>query len=387
MIKKNLWKWMSYTLLLAMMSSLLIFSACSEDDEKPEEPFEGSIMALISSDKYKVAEGADPSEALDSLVKYLNTYPDLVALLSSTTEYTLFAPSNEAFINLLATPDFPEDIRDINPAVIKAALSYHIVAGLHSKDAVCDFGTTGHATLYQSTDPCTGGVTDQVIKTDANCKLVTGSSNPAIEFEDADNETTNGVVHVVRTVLIPPSIGASLTPILGKLSAVILLGADFTHLAKAVTKADCATAAVDDIATILSGAGPYTAFLPPNPVFEGTAVALLGAGATVDQLIANFTAAQWRAILLNHIVSGTNNNAALTNALVLTTILNANAKLTVETVTPGAPPAGSPVGKLLDTSSTTPVGFGGTLNAPIYVVDVPASNGVAHVVGKILFPN
>lgn len=375
---------MSYTLLVAMISSVFILAGCSDDDEEPEEkPFDGTMLAMIQSDKYKEAEGADPDEALDSLVKYLDAYPDLKGLLSGATEYTFFAPSNTAFISLLATPGFPADIRDINPNVIKGVLSYHFVAGINDEDAVCDFGATGVETLFTAPGACGAAGTVQVIKSNDDCTLLTGSTTANIVIEDDDNFASNGVVHVTRSVLIPPSVGASLTPILGKLSATILLGADFTYLAQAMTKADCGTDETD-LAAILSGPGPYTAFLPPNPVFEGTAATL---GITVEQLIGNFTAAQWRAIILNMIVAGASNeNADLVNAFEMTTMQSAGAKLTIEVVTPDAPPAGSPVGKLIDTSGGN-AGLGGTLSCPIYVVDVTASNGVAHAVGKILFPN
>jgi uncharacterized surface protein with fasciclin (FAS1) repeats len=101
------------------------------------------MLAMIQSDKYKASEGADPDEALDSLNKYLEAYPDLKGLLNGATEYTFFAPSNTAFISLLATPGFPADIRKINPNIIKGVLSYHFVAGVNDKAAVCDFGATG----------------------------------------------------------------------------------------------------------------------------------------------------------------------------------------------------------------------------------------------------
>ncbi len=386
MIKQKLWKLMSYTLLVAMISSALVISGCSDDDDKKvEEPFDGTMLGLIQSDEFKQAEGADPDEALDSLTKYLEAYPDLKAALNGSTEYTFFAPSNTAFISLLATPGFPADIRDINPDIIKGVLSYHIVAGLKDKDAVCDFGATGSPTLFTAPGACGAAGTNQVIKSNSDCTLLTGSTTTNIVIEDANNVTSNGIVHITRSVLIPPSVGASLTPILGKLSAVVLLGADFKYLAQVMTKADCETEG-DDIAAILSSAGPFTAFLPADAVFTGTAAnwpEAAGGPLTVPQLIDAFTGAQWRAILMNHVVAGSNTYASLEAAEVLTTSLNANAKLTVSIIDPA--PAGT-LGKFLTTSGAG-TGLPGSSNAPIVVKDIVVSNGTAHVVGKILFPN
>lgn len=376
---------MSYTLLVAMISSVFILAGCSDDDEPEKKPFDGTMLAMIQSDKYKVSAGADPDVALDSLNKYLEAYPALQGLLSGATEYTFFAPSNTAFISLLATPGFPEDIRKINPNIIQGVLSYHFVAGINDEDAVCDFGATGVATLFTAPGACGAAGTVQVIKSNNDCTLLTGSTTTNIVIEDADNKADNGIVHITRSVLIPPSVGASLTPILGKLSATILLGADFTYLAQAMTKADCGTDETD-IAMILSGPGPFTAFLPPNAVFSGTAANWPGGAITVEQLIGAFDAAQWRSIILNMIVAGASNmNADLINAFEMTTMQSDGAKLTIEVVAPGAPPL-SPVGKLIDTSGGN-AGLGGTTDCPIYVVDITASNGVAHAVGRILIPN
>lgn len=367
-------------LLPVVVFGTLFFAACDEDDEGPKI-YDGTVLAYISTDEFKQSVNGDPDKSLDSLVKYITQYPELEAVLEGSAEYTLFAPSNTAFINLLATPGFPANIADINPDVIKGVLAYHIVSGRVLKAQLTPTGTgTGTATLYADTNPCTGAQTVQVIKVNDNGTLLTGSTNAAIEFELTDKQATNGAVHVTKTVLIPPSVGASLTPILGKLAATVLLASDFTHLAKAMSKADCGVSGVTPLAAILSGTTNLTAFLPPNPVFEGTAAAQ---SKTVDQLIATFTAAQWRNIILNHIVTGTNNLSALTNGVQLTTQLSSTAKLTVTEVPVSA---NTPTGRILGTSGGT-TGLGGTQQSPILVADLAASNGVAHVVGKILIPN
>ena len=51
---------------------------------------------LDSRSSVDKATGVDKSLALDSASKYLNLYPELQALMTGTTPYTLFAPSNEA---------------------------------------------------------------------------------------------------------------------------------------------------------------------------------------------------------------------------------------------------------------------------------------------------
>lgn len=371
-----------HTLVAMVVGGLFVFSGCSDDDEPGVPDPTQNIIEIVN---------ADPD--LSDLAAYLEEFPDLTALLSSTTEYTLFAPNNAAFTGLYATPGFPADPSDISIDLIKGVIAYHIVA---SKLLAADLTPTGTgagiATLYDNTNVCTGAKTNQVIKVNDNGTLLTGSSNNSIEIGEADVLATNGVVHITNSVLIPPSVGATLTPILGKLVANILLGGDFSYMAKAMIKADCGITSSSDVplSNILANPdGENTLFLVPNTVFSGTAAA---SSITVDQLIANYTAAQWRQILLNHILVGTKAAADLVDANSYTTILNPGVSLiSVAAGTPGDPttdPTKSPIGKYLSTTggSTGINGGAGTSGAPIYVKDIAADNGVAHVVGKILFP-
>lgn len=355
-----------YSIVMMVVGLLFTVGGCKKDSEPAPTMTIYEILA------------ANPD--LSELTGYLDAFSDLKALVNTVgaTEFTMFAPNNAAFQSLYATPGFPADPADISPDLIKGVVAYHIVAGKYlSSNLVAG---TEVATLYDDTNSCTGAKTNQTIKVNDDGTLLTGSSNDKIAIVTADDKATNGVVHVVGSVLIPPSVGQVLTPILGKLVATVLLGADFKYLAKAMTIADCGVSGVTPLSNILAGPGPYTAFLPPDLVFEGTAAA---SSKTVDQFIAQFTAEQWRAIILNHIVAGSKNLASLTDETTLTTLLGTSVKLTVSDV---AVSEQTPTGKVLTTSGGTS-GLGGTTGSPILVADQGASNGIAHVVGKILIPN
>lgn len=299
-----------YTLLVAVVffASIAMIS-CDDDEEGGPVTFDGTIAELIGDDQYKQAVNGDPLKSFDSLYKYLTIYPDLVAVADGTTPITLFAPNNTAFVNLLATPGFPANIADINPNVIKGVLSYHVVVDELRKAELVPTGTgAGFPTAFAQPDNCNPSAagTVQVIKVNTDGTLLTGSTNAAIDITTADLVASNGVVHIVESVMIPPSVGSSLTPILGKLSGTVLLGSDFTYLAALITYADCGFtgAATEKIAAILSGPGPYTAFLPANAYFT-TPVASGGAGYTSpSQAIAALggTPASVRAVLLNHVI-------------------------------------------------------------------------------------
>ncbi len=302
---------MQHALLVVAMITVVGISACDDEEEGPTV-FNGSIMDLIGDTQFKQSASVPASMALDSLHKYLSIYSDLVDLLDGATEYTLFAPNNEAFISLLALPGFPADIRDINPDIIKGVLSYHIVAGTSLQSDLTS--GTELTTLFTNTQ----ANPDDKIIVNADGSLKTGSTNQAIQIVDADNRATNGVVHVTGTVLIPQTVGASITQLLGTPAGTVFLATDFTYLAQMINNADEGVAAQDQIRTLLATPSfedaatstvSRTFFAPPNAFFEAAAAAAseaTGQEVTVEDLIEGFgtgEASRARAILLNHIVT------------------------------------------------------------------------------------
>jgi hypothetical protein len=102
--------------------------------------------------------------------------------------------------------------------------------------------------------------------------------------------------------LIPPSVGTTLTPILGTVAGTVLLGADFSDLATALQRVDAARAERGDtpFSNILADrSGSYTVFAPINQVFEG---------AQIDPATADV--AFLEAVIANHVVVGENLSAA-----------------------------------------------------------------------------
>lgn len=129
--------------------------------------------------------------------------------------------------------------------------------------------------------------------------------------------------------------------------------ARFSILVEAVVKADLASA--------LSGTGPFTVFAPTNDAFE----------VLFDQLgvsgIADIDAATLKPILLNHVVSGNIKSSAISTGYAAT--LNTTA------------PGNNAVKVFVNKGSDVKVD-----GSKVIVADVMASNGVIHAIDKVILP-
>lgn len=366
-MKKSFMKFFAASFVIVMLT---VFSGCGGDD-----PVDPPVVPTMS-----IVEIVDSTPGLDSLSKYLNRYPNLVSLLSGTDEYTLFAPNNEAFIGLLATPGFPSDFDLINPDIIEGVFAYHVTAGSVASSEFVESNTLN--TLY--TDAATS--TLQTIAFNSNGTLLTGSTNNQIEVLDGDVAATNGVVHITGSVLIPPSVGATLTPILGTNAGTILLGADFSILAEGVALADAYAAANSlptTIAGTLAGSTVHTVFAPTNATFEAAQLTA-----------ASFDGGTWYGILLHHVVIQTDGTiveaAELTNGASFASALGVDLRVFNN---PDIVPASNGVGIYFDSNGDVDftLADGGAslanLDAEVALPNAAEnSNGVVHVIAGVLTP-
>ena len=382
---KKLFSILRYTSIVASVASLFIISGCGGDKGEPAPTL--TLSETIASDAYKQSATVTADVALDSLKKYINIYPDLQALITGTTIYTLFAPSNAAFIALTAIPGL-SNIKAVNPDLIKGVLLYHFVAGQKLKadlTAGSSFPTLYSETRFVTTEsPTLPSIQNIKINTDGTLK--TGSANASIVISKENVKTTNGVMHITATTLIPPSIGAVLVPILGTMAAPILLGKDFTQLVKIIGAADAVfteTATAKKIVTYLAmppanfpGGKGGTYFASPNAVLSDATVTAITSAAD-----------KGRSFLLNHLVGGKYGVAAGTDVTVMSTTGQAfnpfsNTPNTPKTITVVKAPVGAtnPNGTIVTTGALTDA----TKYAPIFVKDLSNSNGLIQVIGGVL---
>jgi uncharacterized surface protein with fasciclin (FAS1) repeats len=153
-----------------------------------------STMAQTKKDIVDVAAGSKAHTTLVAAVKAA----DLVTTLKSKGPFTVFAPTNEAFLKLPAgTVD--NLLKPENKASLAGILTYHVVAGKLDAKAVLAAIEKGGGKAILTT--VAGGkltaevVTGKVVLTDEKGGKATVTAT--------DLAATNGIVHVIDAVLLP----------------------------------------------------------------------------------------------------------------------------------------------------------------------------------------
>ncbi|MCF8223569.1 MAG: fasciclin domain-containing protein [Bacteroidales bacterium] len=221
-----------------------------------------TIDAVIMPSK-NIVETAQATADLSTLVDVLTMYPDLVTALSDETgTYTVFAPTNAAFDALLAVIG-QTSIEDVPEAVLKSVLQYHVLASEVYSTDLSD-GLTA-ATLNQE---------DIEVTLSGSEFLISGTG-----INTADAVTSNGVVHIMDGVLVPPSVLQFVNTIVEP----AYFNKSFTTLIAAVTAAD------PGILTTLLGDGPsgngMTLFAPTNDAFTAAGITELPAADVLNAVL------------------------------------------------------------------------------------------------------
>jgi transforming growth factor-beta-induced protein len=298
------------TTLFTMALISFVAISCNEDDAAPTR--RDSIVAI-----------AQGNSNFSILVAALTKFPDLVETLNGEGNFTVFAPTNAAFTALLSAvgqtslDDIPEDVlRDI--------LEYHVLGVAVRSNQ-----------LVNGTVATVGG------------ELLTVSTTNGFRLNNTVNIVTtnllasNGIVHVIDAVLVPPSI----TPIVGTIVAPAYFNKNFTTLIAAVK------AASPSILQTLLNSNKKTLFAPTNAAFAAAGITTLPGQATLD------------AVLTYHVLNGEVRAADIATGSSAPTTLN---------------------GKIYLSKGTAGVFINGTTQ--VTTTDIVRSNGVVHVINRTLLP-
>merc|ERR1719454_2338036 len=274
-----------------------------------------------------IVELAVGTKDLSTLVAALKA-GKLVTALSGKGPFTVFAPTNAAFAKL-PKATLNSLLKYKNIKTLQAVLEYHVVSGAICSKSLKSENTV--KTLESETmlvEVKNGGVT----------------INHAAHVTTADVAASNGVVHIIDAVLLPPS--------MTKQSIVELAAGnkDLSTLVAALTAGKLVTA--------LEGKGPFTVFAPTNEAFAKLPKA------TLNSLLEPKNIKQLDAVLEYHVVAG---------AAVFSKSLKASQR--VKTL------QGSTI---LVQRSWRGVYING--KSKVTTADVKATNGVVHIINTVLLP-
>lgn len=122
----------------------------------------------------------------------------LVETLKGDGPFTIFAPTNAAF-NALPDGTVASLLEPENKSQLTSILTYHVVAGHFDAKAVIDAIHKGNG---KATIPTIQGGTLTATLKDGNVYLIDENLNLA-KVTTTDLKGTNGVIHVIDTVVIP----------------------------------------------------------------------------------------------------------------------------------------------------------------------------------------
>lgn len=149
--------------------------------------FIASIFAIqVQAQNKNIVELAAGNESLSTLVTAVKA-AGLVEVLSAKGPFTVFAPTNEAFA---ALPDgvLESLLKPENKDQLVAVLTYHVVSG-----------------KVKAGDLKEGMEAETVQGEKVKVSLKGGAKISGANVAAADVMASNGVVHVIDAVILPPS--------------------------------------------------------------------------------------------------------------------------------------------------------------------------------------
>jgi transforming growth factor-beta-induced protein len=255
----------------------------------------------------------------------------LVETLKGEGPFTVFAPSDEAFAKLdKALLD--DLLKPENKETLVAILTYHVVPGKVTAADVVNLPSTETVQGEEIT-----------IKVDGNTVMVNDA-----KVTQTDIAARNGVIHVIDTVILPPTVAEKLAAPAQDIVEVAVAAGNFKTLAAALEAAG--------LVETLKGEGPFTVFAPTDEAFAKLDKALL------DDLLKPENKKTLVAILTYHVVPGKVTAADVVNLPSAKTVQGEEITIKVD-------------------GNTVMVN-----DAKVTQTDIAARNGVIHVIDTVILP-
>ncbi|MAI40216.1 MAG: hypothetical protein CMA09_02815 [Euryarchaeota archaeon] len=287
------------------------------------------MMTLLLASSLPLNASAGPTDDIPTNASNTGVHNSLVAALShvglvptlqGTGPFTVFAPTDQAFSD--AGIDLADYDTDAENATLTDILLHHVYSGEVSSSAITEgmFATMLSGNKVQFSIDALGTVTvgDATVTT-------------------ADVQSSNGIIHVIDKVLMPP--------------------VDIPSTAQSTTIHDSLVAAViqADLLSTLQGPGPFTLFAPTDQAFSDAGIDLPSLDNPAGKAVLSD-------ILLYHVVSG------------FVPAANVSDCMSADAVN------GQPLAFTVDSNGVK------VNDAGVTMADVLTSNGIIHVIDKVLTP-
>jgi uncharacterized surface protein with fasciclin (FAS1) repeats len=208
---------------------ILSLAACSDNATAPakstsiDETFSADKVMMVRSESNskalrpgsqtiaEIAEAAGFNLLLAAVGYIAETNPEsaIIAGLLDKNQYTVFAPTDQAFINLVTavTPLLDPDVLAnagpfaaidllLGEGTIEAVVSYHVTEGRRAANSVVP--RRGFRTIETLLEGATFTVSTSAV--------ITAVGNTA-NIAAADISASNGIIHVIDAVLLPVDLG------------------------------------------------------------------------------------------------------------------------------------------------------------------------------------
>ena len=321
------------SLLLAVVSFGLAAAACSSSDDASAAQPSGGTTPDAGSNPTSSKDIVDTAIATGNFKTLVGAVQGagLEATLRAPGPFTVLAPTDAAFEKL---PSFlvTKLVSAPYQGELGLILKYHVLSG--SVKAADLLGKTSSPTTVAGGKLAIDGSGGKVV------------INGTVNVTTPDVAATNGVIHVVDGVLLPNIVDTAASYDDGTTK--------FSTLVTAVTAAD--------LVTTLSGSGTFTVFAPTDKAFADLKAAL--GDAAFNAILAD--KAKLQKILKYHVLASTVYANDVASGQVDTVEGN---KLTIAA-----------------SASDVTIADATPVKAKVILTDLPNSNGVIHVIDKVLLP-
>lgn len=350
--------------LVLLLFSLFIVS-CSKSDDNGDSGTDDDVSTTDDDGTGGSDDDPNGENSLPNIIELAETVDMLSSLLdavdaadagleealSGEGPFTVFAPTNDAFNDLLdqledfeSLGDFEEDAEK---ELLAEILKYHVISGSAAFSADL---SDGDVLETLQTETLTVNIDGSVFIQDKTENLA--------EVVGADNEASNGVVHIINKILLPQAVLDALFP-KPNIVELVVETEELSLLEEAMLTAQLE----DDLAAV----GPFTLFAPTNAAIEELFELLGDSFSSFDDFDNIIELEILEQILLYHVVPGNITSTDLAPGTQATLL------------------SGESI-EIISSGETFLIGDASDVDANLVDIDKLASNGVVHIIDKILIP-